>query len=758
MALTTVWLRLLFIGVTAALLSVYVAESTGSTGDTLYLVALAPHFVEGSPRGYTAALEILPAVNLAVEHINNHPDVLRGYHLSYIEGDSGCNDTSQTFRGFIEHVLRDDGKRVVGIIGPACSEATLAIAPLMAPGRIDLIHVGTATTPELTEQTGPVSDESGSSSSKFPNTFRVVSSALAYIDVMLGLIDHTGWRRVAALFDGERQYFQATYSEFASRISREYLIYTSPVLNTLLPLKDIKDDKLRVIFVFAGSPLASRIICLAYHMDLVYPLYQWIFHDRNISTFEDSVEFEYDGKVFKCSSREMKIAISGAILNIFRLAREDTSTTKSGLTYEDYYAQLIERVNTTDLYANAYYDATWTIALALNNSIPYFGERGLNLSQYQYGDKEATIAIREQLLKLEFEGMLGKVQFNRMTGDSNTTVIDVFQIHKGGPLNRIGAYCPSCDHEAVTFSDELTFIDDHFEERHIVRVPDALVALVFAVLLIVAIATSLLHAINIIYRNFGSVKATSTGLNHLIFSGCYLFFFATASFVTQRTQYDINDVTFGIRCSTFFWCFSLGISLIFGTVCAKTWRIYKIFTIFKREEIKLISDQALALFVTFLIFLDVILNTMWNLINPWRVNRERRFDGVDTIEVQLSCTCDNLPIWVASTFLYKGLQIAIVVYLQILTRQVHRKDFKHSKNINILAYSLTFLYGLGVPVLFLLGRSSEARSIVTFLLVSTVFIGTVVLCQVFLFLPAVIPLLKLKLSLLKWYIKPHHHD
>lgn len=82
-----------------------------------------------------------------------------------------------------------------------------------------------------------------------------------------------------------------------------------------------------------------------------------------------------------------------------------------------------------------------------------------------------------------------------------------------------------------------------------------------------------IQIINIVYRNHSAIKANSPHLNHLIFFGCYLTVMGTMLYIIrQKIDADIDSNL----CVTVSWFFSVGTSLIIGTVCMKTWRLYRI--------------------------------------------------------------------------------------------------------------------------------------------------------------------------------------
>ena len=85
------------------------------------------------------------AAKLAVEIINNRSDILHGYTLELLRGDSGCNVVSKASTSLVENLFYK-GKQVVGIIGPGCSTAGLFVSNIISTNHrgisIPTIHLG----------------------------------------------------------------------------------------------------------------------------------------------------------------------------------------------------------------------------------------------------------------------------------------------------------------------------------------------------------------------------------------------------------------------------------------------------------------------------------------------------------------------------------------------------------------------------------------------------------------------------------------
>jgi len=109
-------------------------QDYSSNKTALYILALLPYSNASPCRWYHSwdkGAGILPAAELAIEHINKKSDVLRLYQLHLISGDSGCNVVSKTVVSFVKHVLSAT-QRVVGIVGPAVRLQALQYPHLLA--------------------------------------------------------------------------------------------------------------------------------------------------------------------------------------------------------------------------------------------------------------------------------------------------------------------------------------------------------------------------------------------------------------------------------------------------------------------------------------------------------------------------------------------------------------------------------------------------------------------------------------------------
>ena len=723
-------------------------QSTRSDNETIllrkpsiYFLIMAPY--PNSPPfnpSWEGGPAVVPAALVAMDYINKREDILKDYALDVEVKNSGC-DIVLSARHNLTSSIFYSGKNIVGIVGPGCSEAALAVSPLVKNDRISLIQIApTATSPLLTNN------------SLYPNTFRPIVSALGFVNTFIDIIKRKNYDHVGAVYEAERAFQTAVYTQFERDVQKMGIRVSSiGLFNTSVPIQEFL-LKVRVIFVFASTGFARIVLCLASKLGILYPEYQLIFSNRRLSNFMTNVSFRLGGTIYSCSQNEMEKAISGLVFNNFRLTRRDKENiTDAGISYNNFSEEYREALNLTKAinteHHSNYFDATWALALSLNNSLPRLKERGLSLSNYMYGMPEITEIVREELLKLSFEGMRGRVEFSEETLDgANVTIIDIYQVLEveSGTYayDSVGYYDPSLDIPLVLY-DNASLIGAEFRQQYI---KPHLSLGVIAMLIIAGLFVILVicHIANVVWSNYRTIKATSPNMNHLIYSSCYLSLVGatmyTNAFVFVSVS-DKNNILIPVHCSVLQWTSTMTYSLMFGTLCAKRWRVYRIFTSFVSSPLKRLSDNILISIALIPLYIDVVVNILWNTFDPWYFELEHG-PGFESLA---TCKTRQPIVWSVCIAIPKGVLTMIVLYLAVATRRVHKKEFKQTKSINILIFSLLILIGISLPLFIILQFTILPWAIsVSYVSFCLFYLGPVVLCIMHVLLPPLIPPIKEK--------------
>ena len=748
--MNVLWLLLAILG---ALLTVGSSEER----EDLCLVVLGPYpdlsDTPGLRPGWDGGPALIPAARLAAEVLNNRTDVLSSYRLRLLEGDSGCDVESKAVVSLASTAFHRSSElscaAVAGVVGPACTGAGIVVGGLLGKDASSLLHVSpSATSPELAD------------TDLYPNTFRMLSSSMEYVELYRELMQYNGWNDVAALYDPTRKYFLSTFHEFRDSVN---VTYFCPVSMNKVPLEDIH-AAYKIIVVFVGAELARNILCLAHHTHptLKYPIYQWIFHDKTEDQLWQNVTFSYAGNVYTCSKHQMMQATEGVILNVYRLKREnELSETDVGLTLRDFHLRYRQELSkhleeihlsrgqytpTAEDWAPLYYDAVWTMALALDRAEPELIQlENLTLSEYKYGYPQATAIVKQKLLSLDFEGLSGRVVFQNETRDV-ASIIEIYQIiydSSTATSTLIGYY----GSDGLVVYPAADFVSGSFEivQEHVH--PAATVIFCALVFLCTGFLATL-HILYIYHGNSSAIRASSPRLSQLIFSGCYLVMCLAfvLALVTSKWMVTLFEplshnhfVTYGVFCCVSNWNISLGYTLILSSLVVQLWRIYNIFNHF-RKELRFLSDEWLVCIVGGLVALNCTVQLVWILTDP-QLPLFRILDVVESYggsqhpitPLRFICHSETGRIYDSIIISINGLLAVSLIALSILNRQVKKKNFINS-GVSVFVYVFIIIT---LFASFLTTSIGAGDLLFVVMLWEFCFISSVFTVSLFLFLPRV---------------------
>ncbi len=719
---------------------VFEDERSPSEGaPTLYVLSLLPYpdTIPALQPSWDEGPTLWFAEQLAVKHINARSDVLPGYRLELLRGDSGCDIIQKAVRAFVRQIIYEE-RNIAAVIGPGCSASATILSSLTAHSDVELLNIHIAGSPLLANR------------KQYPYSFGTLDSTEVFVDTLLALMRKNDWTNVGVLYEESRVYYRTTLQIFEAKIRDlpDYkLTLSSAVYDTYIPLDELAATETRIIILMVSPEFLSKVFCLASHKSLTFPTYQWLIVSRTVEEI-DEISFKFEGKSYSCGHERIMSALSGTIVVHYKLTSFNESTKTDVLvTYEtflrDYLCEL-EKYNNErsegeeklapSFWAPSYYDPVWALALALNNSIPYFQAMNLSLTEYRYGQHQATTIIREQLLALEFEGVSGIVSFNSSNGFVRRAV-DIYQVESQGFMKIVGYQSAGVIVELA----DATYINSHFDSV-LVTLPKELTVVSLAFVTAILALISVMHCIMVIFRKRKTIRASSPKLTHLVFIGCYILTLALITYAIIATGKLNSDVLCQLR-HLLHSAFSIGCTLIFGTITARTWRLYRIFFRFRNPG-SFLSDQRLSLFVLLLLVYDVIICIVWIVVDPFAVDYERTLisdsNGVPMIEVRVVCKQSYYFVWFGMLTGFNAFWVATAFVLALLTRNIPQKDFE-TRSITLLVYILTIVFGIGFSLYTLSILNSS--TLLEFVCGCSLLNILLVLCIMFVFLPPILPLL-----------------
>ena len=640
------------------------------------------------------------AARLAVEQINNSTEVLTANPVTLVAVESECAETgagSEAAMSFVRQVFMHSRKtRILGVVvGPVCHESTRMVATLGSHTNVSLVNFQVSVSPLV---------------NRYPNTFGMFVAPNQYMETILTLMLLNNWRQAVVFYEETDPFFV-----------RDYLVNNGsllllPVSATYIPVDRLnRESDLRIAFVFARTEISNQLLCLAYHNGVVFPDYQFIFVNKTQSDFV-GVNFIYNGQPYSCSN---ETNLDGHLLLTPKVVCQDSITRE----------EMVPSGSDVGHYPiSGVYDGISSLALSLNNSIEILQNQNLTLLDYQYRRSHITDIVRNQIFQLDFQSASGRIRFDPATGYVSRTI----EIHQLVDGERNLAY--NSAGELFNASNEIVFIQDQFECVQ-VSVPSA-VAVVFILLTsIVALPIVIAHILTCVNRNKRQIEASSPELSHCIFLGCYALIFSGYIFIVVFVFPPAsNSLAGSATCNLFIWLGSLSYSLVFGTLCAKTWRLYRIFASAShfRKAGKQLKDYGLVTFIVTLVTLNLIVLIIFTAqATPVLL----LFPLTETLEeqktfFQLACTSGSVAInslWYVVLIGYQALLAFVMTVVALL------HHFEKANTLIMLDYFATIDYCLGIPAIILSSFFSS-----TVILFSLWFIvGTVLLCLCFfyVFLP-----------------------
>ena len=715
-------MRVIFAYCLSLLIAIGCDGDVAPKSETLYLLSLLSYpDPSGDPSlrpSLTNGGDIIPGANIAVEEINNRTDILTNYKLELIVADDGCNISWKSIISLINN-LYYEGKHIVGIIGPQCSDSTKAVASLTGKSEIALINVHLGSAPELGNRV------------LYPYSFGINPPTSIQIDAVVALFMRNNWTRAAVLYNPDMLVDYNSFRLFQNKISgKADLSFVSPANPDYLPLVALKSTFVRVIVAFLRGETLGRALCVAYRMGMTYPNYQWLLLG-SYPTFPEP--FVYNSTMYSCNETDADKALNQT-LRFQNNAYQQYDATRYTQLAMDY----AETVCALDINCIAIFDAVWAYAVSLNNSIETLGEIGLTLSNYTFGNEIYTKTIQRQMYELNFNGVVGNtIRFDQLNGYISSVLTYILTVNW-----EIVAIYTLFDGIQV-YPSTAGFVVTDFDETHIlVSLPLAVVVIVvdvIGVLLVLGI-----HVMNTVYRNHKAIKASSSRLNHFAYIGCYLILLATLLYTITET-FPVSMQSKSILCNAFPWSLIIGLTLVFGAVTAKTWRLYYIFK--SSQNLRsgynaVMSDTVLAVLIVILVGIVAGFCTAWTVYDPYRRTVMKNIlPSGDRFSVTIEefCSCKYQVQWIASIIAFETIFIVLLVYFAISTRTIKKKEFQ-TRSIIVLVYLLILTTVIG-GVIYLIAVIVEAGVNTSYGILASLLTFTVYLCIVLFFTPPILPVI-----------------
>ncbi|XP_070577493.1 gamma-aminobutyric acid type B receptor subunit 2-like [Ptychodera flava] len=391
---------------------------------------------------------ILPAVEMALDHINAREDILAEYELRMVWNDTRC-DSGLATRVFFDQLYHHPTKLM--ILGPPCSTGAQAVAE-------------TATHWHLITLSYSAASSALSNREQYPLFFRTYLPDAGYNPARIRLMKDFGWNRVATIHENH-DLFSLAIDNLLTLMKESNITAIKSESFAGDPenqIENLKKGDAKIIVASMYENMARRMFCEAYKQDMTGPDYVWI-----LIGWYGNQWWEVEDPYVDCSIAEMKEAVEGSQYISTESLQLSTSPepTVAGITASEYERLLRERLKRPENSNYAWnglspygYDATWTVALMLDEASKIMKARRLpdnsvkRLEDFTYDDEEMTELFFDLLTDTYFLGVSGPVSFKN--GDRvGVTQIEQLQPGCDDGWELFGLECYSFREERRDFHD-----------------------------------------------------------------------------------------------------------------------------------------------------------------------------------------------------------------------------------------------------------------------------------------------------------------
>ncbi|XP_011298958.1 uncharacterized protein [Fopius arisanus] len=376
---------------------------------------------------------ILLAAKMAKEAINNNSTILRDYNMVLLANDGQCT-SDRVMKSFIDYIFHNYYEKLVGVLGPACTETVEPLVGVSKHYRTVIISYG-------------ADGSSFDDRSKYPYFFRTIGENKQYRYVYLQLLKSFGWKRVAALTEDGQKYTE--YISYMQDLLRDKGI--DFIANIKFPrerennqmtqyLLDLKRKRARIIIADVYDTVARQIMCQAYKLQMMPAQgYVWFLNLWLRSNWYDTdYHNKYSDEKVPCNTTEMVTAINGHLGISHAYVAPDDNVIQTGetvATWRDSYEQACRKNNETPSIHAAYaYDAMWTYAYAMDRLIRE------NQSYVVDLHSEKTVKRLTRIIEeTDFNGVSGHIKF--FGGASRVSVINIMQ-RINNKIRMVGNFYP----------------------------------------------------------------------------------------------------------------------------------------------------------------------------------------------------------------------------------------------------------------------------------------------------------------------------
>uniref|UniRef100_A0AC35U5F1 ANF_receptor domain-containing protein n=1 Tax=Rhabditophanes sp. KR3021 TaxID=114890 RepID=A0AC35U5F1_9BILA len=313
--------------------------------------------MEAGTGGWAGGQACLPAVNMALEDVNNDPTILPGYSLILHHHNSKCKSGLAAKQLF--ELLYTPPVKLILLSG--CSPVTTVIAEAAPVWNLVVLSYG-ASSPALSNR------------ARFPTLFRTHPSANMHNPTRVKLFEKFKWKRITILQSVE-EVFASTAKDLEEECRRKDIrvdrqsFFGDPTDS----VKTLVRQDARIIVGLFYVTEARRVLCQAYKHGLYGRKYVWFL----IGWYADNWYIPIREEQINCTAQQMQEAAQYHFTTESIMLRKDNKKAISGLTGPKFLERLKSVLETTPSETGGFpeaplaYDAVWQVQVIPFNLFSY---------------------------------------------------------------------------------------------------------------------------------------------------------------------------------------------------------------------------------------------------------------------------------------------------------------------------------------------------------------------------------------------------
>ncbi|KAL5007052.1 hypothetical protein ScPMuIL_015858 [Solemya velum] len=666
----------------------------------------------------------LPAVEMAIEDVHATDGLLDDYRLNYIWLDTKC-DPSLAVDAMYKLLHTPPTKLL--FLCCVCSHESVFTAQASHLWNINQIAYGSSAS-KLSNRT------------LFPRFFRLAIPDTTTNQARIKLFSRFNWERIG-LIDQAHVLYKSITDDLKRRLKDTNITIVSKEIFENKPvtqMANLKNQDVRVILAGSYMNQGRQILCEAYKLGMYGRSYAWFFPKAfGVGWWEPQ------GENLDCTENELLKAAEGHFLTTYNYRNHIEERGPANLTASEWEVLLAARRNHSDtayaLISPLCYDAVWVAALALDRADKKMKQMNhpKTLDQFEYHDVDIANIITSEIGNTNFTGIMGHVAFG---GDGDPLAsLRIMQMNDG--LYRwVGTYNPMATGEKIQWENggirwagkkpprDRTIVIQQYQLPLMSEYIPRIILASLGIILGLALLT-----FNTRFRKHKIIKMSSPNINNVMLLGCIL----TCSSVYMRATIS---TTTDVLCKMQTFLFTVGFSIMFGSLFSKMWRVNKIFSNKKLRRMK-IKDSQLLVFVLLLLGINVTILVVWEVMDPQKVQyvgkdvQESADDNGIVIQPVTDICVSRLSVYFTVTlYTIQGALLSFGSFLAWSTRNVKVDELNDSRLVGMCIYNVVILSAIGLTLTMVMGNKWDAIDQVSD---GFVVVGTS-LTQLILFIPKIV--------------------